>query len=139
MQNSTIKVSNWKEFHHPSDSEDYNLIGDTSEEEAEGLPEIPTIRRRKDASPAPAPPPAPEPEPRAAPTSVQEELNYVKEQLKQAQEAIEKLSRGESLGPIPPPPAPAPPTATPSKEKPFAGITINKGYLVWPSMQAQSF
>ena len=45
------------------------MIGDSSEEEAEGLPEIPTIRRRKDAPPAPAPaPPAPEPEPTPAPT-----------------------------------------------------------------------
>ena len=65
IKDSQVLISLHKEA-HPSDSEDNEDIGDSSEDEAEEMEESPFIRRRKlmQATPAPAPPvPAPPPEP----------------------------------------------------------------------------
>ena len=95
-----VHISTYKEA-NPNDSDDMNDIGLSSEDEAEDLPEVPTIRRKYAAQPSTSQPeqpqPAPEPDQPQATTSVQVPM----ELLQKVHEAIGGLLAGQDPGSLP--------------------------------------
>ena len=128
-----IFTSTHKEAHH-SDSEEYEEIGTSSEDEAVDLPPIPFIRRKRRRAPTPPPaPPAPAP---PAPEPTPEDPNKVtvdKRVLDWVKETVDKLAKGQEVDPNSlPGPLPGPPSNTPTEEHPFANVRVKKGDRVCP-------
>ena len=84
-----MKVSRWKVDHH-SDTEDDEVVGLSSEDEAEGLPATPRVARCRFGGPAPVPVP---PEPHLA----EDEVVVKKRALKQVKQQVSALLCGEDL------------------------------------------
>ena len=74
-----LKVSRWKVDHH-SDTEDDEVVGLSSEGEAEGLPAKPGVARCRFGGPAPVPVP-PEPHLAEDEVVVKRALKWVKQQV----------------------------------------------------------
>ena len=79
---------------HNSDSEDYDDIGLSSEEEAGDLKENPAIRRKYNKPTAP--PPVPQPEPGTSAQSSGDKVEVSKEVLEQAFSVLGQLLKGET-------------------------------------------
>ena len=91
---SELKVSCWKIL-HPSDTENEQAVGLTSEDEAEGLEPAPGVSRRGFGGP-----PAPEAQPEPVPAQLQvaeDEVVVKKRALKRVKQQVVALLRGEDL------------------------------------------
>ena len=84
-----MKVSRWKVDHH-SDTEDDQVVGLSSEDEAEGLPATLRVARCRFGGPAPVPVP---PEPYLA----EGEIVVKKRALKWVKQQVSALLHGEDL------------------------------------------
>ena len=84
-----LKVSRWKVDHH-SDTEDDEVVGLSSEDEAEDLPAAPRVARCRSGGAAPVPVPL---EPRLA----EDEVVVKKRALKWVKQQVSALLHGEDL------------------------------------------
>ena len=86
-----VRLSHYKEA-NPTDSDAVQDIGLSSEDEAEDLPEVPTVRRKYQATSAPDPPPQPQPrsstQPSTEPAAATASIQVPVEMLQQVHHAI---------------------------------------------------
>ena len=93
-----VRLSHYKEA-NPTDSDAVQDIGLSSEDEAEDLPEVPTVRRKYHATSAPDPPPQPQhrssTQPSTEPAAATASIQVPVEMLQQVHHVIGQLIAGQ--------------------------------------------
>ena len=83
--------------HHPEDTDNPDAVGGSSEDEAEGLEEIPGVSHHLQKPPQPEPTPEPTPTPTPVPAEEEDVIRVQKRDLKRAQGIHKDILAGRKI------------------------------------------